>query len=227
MALKFKITTEEHTALADPLKAEYKEVEGGGDGFELDVDGGVPGLDEASKRLNEFRNNNVSLKKERDKLKTDLAAEQEANKKVGDAKSGVEKRLDLLEKERETDQKALATERATRRDLQFSTTTRAAAKKAGVPDATLDDAVLHLRHTRGMQLDEDGGVASEDGSTTLDDALGAMRKEAPYFFAESEGGGVKPGTSRPTPPAKQVTSILDNEDDIIGDKAEWKPTEGE
>ena len=71
MALKFKIT-EEHTALADPLKAEYKAAEGDGDGFELDVDGGVPGLDDANKLVKEFRNNNVTLKKERDKLKADL-----------------------------------------------------------------------------------------------------------------------------------------------------------
>ena len=226
MALKFKLTTEEHTALADPLKAEYKAVEDG-DGFELDLDGDVPGLGEANKRLSEFRTNNVALKKERDKLKTDLVAEQEANKEAGDAKSGVEKRLDSLEKERKVDQDALARERSTRRDLQFSTTTRAAAKKAGVPDATLGDAVLHLRHARGMRLDDDDNVASEDGSTTLDDALSAMRKETPYFFAESEGGGAKPGSGRPIPPAKQVASILDNEDDVIGGKVEWKPAEGE
>lgn len=223
MALKFKITTEEHTALADPLKAEYKAAEGDGEGFELDVDGGVPGLDEANKRLGEFRTNNVSLKKERDKLKTDLAAEQEANKTTSTAKDDVEKRLDSLEKERKTDQEALATERSTRRDLQFSTTTRAAAKKAGVPDATLADAVLHLRHVRGMRLDDDDNVASEDGDTSLEDALTAMRKETPYFFAESEGAGTSTGSGRPTPPGKQVASILDNEEDILDGKAEWKP----
>ena len=137
------------------------------------------------------------------------------------AEEKMEARLAVLEKERQADQAALATEREARRGLQFASTVRKAAKQAGVVDVALDDAAIHLRHSRGMQLGAGGVVATEDGGTTLADALKAMRTETPYYFAASEGGGSTAGGRRSTSAAKKVDSILGNEDEIIAGEAEW------
>ena len=221
MALKYTLTAAEFGDLDEALQGQYRQ---DGDGHALDLDGDAPGLATATEALNaarskvkEFRTNNTALVQERDTLQTAL----DEAKAAGVDTNTVSARLERMEskwKEAESEKVALQTQV---KDNIFNQSVTKAAKLAGITEAALDDAVAHLRHRRAMTLGEGGKVEAEDG-TTLDEALEKMRTETPYFFAESSGGGTPPGPGRRNPPAsKEVPagSWLNNEDDIISDKA--------
>ena len=218
--LKFNVTAEEYEKLAESLQSEYKQVEDG-DGYELDLDGGIPGLEKANDALNEFRTNNRSLHKQVKDLQADLekAKEDAAEAKKAAEEKGkdtVNARVAALEKKVAAAEAAQANAEQKVKDATFNTAVRKAAKAAGVADAALDDATEHLRNRRGMRLQEDDQVLAEDG-TTLKEALASMRKEQGYFFGKSSGAGTPPeggkaGGEEPTT-VKRGT-FLENADTI-------------
>lgn len=222
MGLAFTIDADGYAALDEATQAHYKEDDGGG--YSLDIDGDIPGLKAANASLNEFRTKNIALIKERDALAA-KNKELEGAKETGDEeKTGLEKRLEKLEKTLATESDARAAAEKRVSDAEFARIVRKAAKTAGVSSDAMDDAVDHLRARRAMRLDGET-VAAEDG-TTLDDALKAMQKETPYFFAPSKGAetGTGDGSANGVSPnAKPVTSILDNADAILEGKAVYQP----
>ena len=218
------LTSEEHAALPDVLKSEYQAAEAGG--YELALDGEIPTVVAVNAKLKEFRANNSSLLKERDSLKADLSAAKKAGAKAGEGKKTFETRLAAMEQRlQEADQAREAAE-ARVQEAEFSRMAREKATKAGVQSGALDDALLHLRTRRGMKLDG-GEIVAEDG-TTLDDALGSMRKEQAYFFAESGGAGTPPGGRRPATPTKVASDPLGKDlDAVIAGEAKWDPHGGD
>ena len=231
MALKFLLTTAEYGDLDESIQSEYKAAAADSDhDFELDVDGDVPGLKTANAAVKEFRANNIRYKQERDTFKgerdTLQTALDEAKEQGGGGGDGSAARLAKLEKDLKREREAREAAENQSSEQRFNSIVRRAAKVAQVSDAALDDATAHLRHRRSMALQDDGKVLSKDG-TTLEEALTAMRKDVPFFFAESEGGGTPPGGPGRKPGVTPPTEVprgefLANEDKIISGEAVGK-----
>jgi hypothetical protein len=209
MALKYKINSKaevpaEHSAL-------YTERDGA---FFLDVDGAVE-----KAKLDEFRNNNIALTRERDELKQRfdgidpdavraLAAEKQkleeaAQLKAGEVDRVVEARVKVARGELEKQLAAAASERdalnarlvAIQIDQGVTTVaTKRGLRATAIPDITARArGVFRLVNGVPTAFEQDGKTvrAGKDGVTpmTLEEWVDAQVSEAPHLFESNSGGG--------------------------------------
>ena len=194
--------------------------------FHLQVDGAVP-----REKLQEFRDNNISLANSNKELQTKLDAfkdidptkwneyktKAEAFKGDGDIDKIVQQRLEA----------ATAQHRETVTDLQnkLNTTTseyhnslignevRSAAMKAGALPAALEDVVRRAQGTftvvnGKVVIQKEGQVVyGTDDVTPMSSLEWAknLAKDAPYFFAENQGGGGQSGSFQTQLPRDKMT----------------------
>jgi len=185
MALKAVLSKTEYEALAEPVRAEYKESAENSGVFNIDVAGMVPEVEITKLKgtVKEFRDNNLTLISERDGLKTQLKAfdgiDVEEHKILKESqaklkKVGINKTDDLatliaeqVAKATEPLQKTLNTITEEREILARKNAAmtvddhiRTIALKAGARETALED-VLH----RGRQVFRyaDGRVVAMDG----------------------------------------------------------------
>ena len=209
MALKYKINSKaevpaEHAAF-------YTERDGG---LFLDVEGAVE-----KAKLDEFRNNNIALTRERDELKQRfdgidpdavraLAAEkqkleEQAQLKAGEVDKVVEARVKAARGELEKQLTAATSERdalnARLVSIQIDQGVTTAATKRGlrataIPDITARArGVFRLVNGIATAFEADGQTVrtGKDGVTpmTLDEWVDAQVSEAPHLFESNAGGG--------------------------------------
>lgn len=224
MALKRKITKDEHAKLAKELQSQYK---ADGDDFILETEG-----DEDNSGLK------TALQKERDNVKEYKKQLKELNEKFGDLdpeaykelmarfenddeakliKAGkidevIAKRTEKLTKEydkklaAEAKKTAEAIERSKKHQQRVvDNEVRAAASKMGLHEKAVDDALFRARtmfslNDEGLviQLDKDGHpIMGKDGKTLYapTEWLEGMRESAPHWFPAGNSGSGAEGNN--------------------------------
>jgi len=209
VALKYRIKK-----LEDAPEAVRNLYKPDGEEFVLDTEGAV-----AKERLDEFRENNVALQRQLDKLKdidpvkykelTDLQREVEEGKllKAGKIDEVVNSRVTAMKTALETERDGFKARAETSEGqlavLLIDSAVRAEALKLGVVNTALDDVVLRARTVYRMKdgaavphNDKGEVVFGKDGKTPMPmgDWLTALKKTAPHLFATSQGGGAGGGS---------------------------------
>ncbi len=193
----------------------------------LTVEGMVP-----KDRLDEFRDNNLALKRERDDILArykdidpdaarsalDLARKQQEKKlldagkvdelvaeRVGSMKSEFQKQIDALAKERDGAKKHLES-------LVLDGGLRDAAAKAGVRPTAIDDVLLRGRAVfqmvdgKAVPMDGDKPVYGKSGDPMdISEWVGGLADRAPHLFEPSSGGGSRQGSGAPSVGAGRVS----------------------
>lgn len=207
MALKSVL--ESLDGIHESLHAEYTKADDGK--FHLSVDGMVP-----KGRLDEFRDNNVTLKREADALKAQFEGvdvikyremtEQQvkiAEKKLieaGKVEELFEARMQPMRTEQEKLLKAAKDEAATSKKqlegLLIDSALRDAAGKAGVLPSAVEDvlfrgrAAFRLHEGAATAFDGDKPVFGKDGNPlSIDEWATSLSERAPHLFTPSSGGG--------------------------------------
>lgn len=209
MAMKMRIAKLED--VAEGVRSLYK---ADGEGFVLDVEGAVP-----KERLDEFRNNNIQLQQQLDKLKDvdpvkyreliEIQRQIDEGKllKEGKVEEVVQGRVALMRTSLEGERDTFKS-RAERAESQLSTllidsAVKNEALKLGVAPTALDDVVLRARATYRMvdgvptPHNEKGEVVyGKDGRSPMpmSDWVEGLKKNAPHLFQGSQGGGANGGT---------------------------------
>ena len=209
MALKAKITAEEHGALAEGLRAAYVQ---DGEGYKLDLAAADEPKDGAKddaggdlkSRLDEFRQNNIKLLKQLEEqgeqIKTLTAAKQKADdaaKAADDEKLSETQKLakrieelttkiDETTKTAEDRAKELAAEKMTAQ-------VRDAATKAGIRPAAVEDVIVRARGF-GFKPGENGAPGHPENKT-LDDFFGGLKQDADFLFQPTAGDGGGSGSA--------------------------------
>lgn len=209
MGLKYRIKKLEDAPEA--VRGLYK---ADGEEFVLDTEGVVP-----KERLDEFRDNNIALQKQLDKLKdidpvkyrelVTLQREVEEGQllKAGKIEEVVNSRVTAMKKSLEDERDGFRTRAESAESrlsvLLIDSAVRSEALKLGVVNTALDDVVLRARTVYKMKdgaavpHDEKGEVVfGKDGKTPMPmtDWLTTLKKTAPHLFANSQGGGAGGGT---------------------------------
>lgn len=193
--------------------------------FYLQVDGVV-----SKDKLDEFRNNNITLAKKLDAFKDvdpekyRTLVEMEAKGKFN-GKTPAE--VDALITERVTNMKneyegkigSLSTERDTLSSqlsvLLVDNVIREAASKAGVTGSAVDDILLRGKATfklvDGVATPHDSRgniVYGRDGTTPMTPAdwVANLKKDAPHLFPQSQGGGAPGSRAGAAPNAANLSS---------------------
>jgi hypothetical protein len=206
--LKFRIKSLD--GLSPELIALYTK---DGDGYVLNVEGAVP-----REKLDEFRNNNVELKRKLDefngvdpaKYKTLLDLETKFNEKklidTAGLDAAVKDRVGRLQEEHAaalktaTDQNQVMTRQL--ESLLIDSAVRTAANTAAVLSTAVDDVLLRAKST--FKIVDGVAVATDpDGHTiygvdgvkplTIGDWTKGLAKQAPHLFAGNNGGGAPGG----------------------------------
>lgn len=203
--------------LSDDLKKLYTQKDGK---YHLDVDGMVD-----KTRLDEFRNNNIELKKQlddvkkqydgidveqvRELIKKDAALKEKKLIDAGDIEKLVAERTASMKADYEKQIKTLA-EKVTSSDSQLErlvidNALKDAGLKAGVRDTAMEDVVLRGRARYKMQdgkavpMTADGKVIyGKDGETpeTMTEWFGSLASAAPHLFNPSNGSGANGSGSK-------------------------------
>lgn len=208
MALKYRIKKLED--VPEAVRGLYK---ADGEEFVLDAEGIVP-----KERLDEFRENNVNLQKQLEKLKDvdpvkykelvelqrqvdegkllkEGKVEEVVNSRVTAMKATLEAERDGFKTRAETSEGQLAV-------LLIDSAVRAEALKKGIATTALDDVVLRARTVYKMKEgvavphNEKGEVVyGKDGKTPMPmtDWVEGLKKTAPHLFAGHSGGGAAGG----------------------------------
>ncbi len=204
MALKYMLETDE--GLDDGVKALYTK---GADGkLYLEVEGVVP-----KDKVDEFRNNNIELKKQLEKFKdVDPAKYQEAMKvlqkldekkliEAGNFEEVVAQRVQALRQDFEAQVSdltgKLSTSNRQLEALMVDATAKSAAIASGVLPTAIDDIILRAKTV--FTVKDNVVVATEngqpmydkDGTTplTIDAWVKGLKKSAPHLFTMPAGGG--------------------------------------
>lgn len=195
--------------------------------YQLQVEGAVPRA-----KVDEFRNNNITLTNEVTGLKTQLAAfegidpakwseyktKAEAFKGDQDIDKIVTQRLEAATAQhRETVQKLTNDLNSTTSDYHntlIGNEVRTAAMKAGARPDALEDVVRRATGTFSVVngkavIQKDGQVVyGSDGVSPMSSFEWAknLAKDAPYFFSENQGGGGQPGSFKTDLPREKMTA---------------------
>ena len=203
MALKATLTKEEHGALAEGLRAAYKQDPKDEGKFVLDVEGGGgdsggKDLEDMKKRLEEFRATNIERAKKAEELEAAVkkltdekqAAEDAAKKAADEKKTDTERMTEQIKGLREDFEKAQKAGEQARADAARERMTgqiREAAVKAGVRPAALPD-VLARATVYGFEPGEDG-KPKHAKAKTLDDFFTQVKTDAPFLYETTNGDG--------------------------------------
>ena len=225
MALKYKVAKLED--VPEAVRTLYRQE---GDAFVLDAEGVVP-----KERLDEFRNNNITLQQQLDKLKNidpvkyaELTALQRKieEKELLD-KGEVDKVVNLRVTEMKTTyedqiktlQDDLSGASAQLSTLMIDNAIKSVAIKQGVEPTAIDDIVLRARGVyiveKGQAIPKANGnvLYGKDGVTplTMDEWVTGLKKTAPHLFQGSRGSGAGGGRGQPgvdlskMTPAQKIT----------------------
>ena len=222
MALKYRIKKLED--VAETVRGLYKQ---DGDEFVLDAEGIVP-----KERLDEFRENNITLQKQLEKLKdidpakyrelSELQRQVEEGQllKAGKIDEVVNSRVTAmkrsLEEERDGYKTRAETSEAQLSVLLIDSAVRNEALKLGVVNTALDDVVLRARTVYKMKdgaavphNDKGEVVFGKDGKTPMPmgDWVVALKKTAPHLFANSQGGGAGGGGRTGTTDLSKASAV--------------------
>ena len=208
MALKYEV--EKLDDVDESLRSLYTEANGK---YVLAVDGVVP-----KQKLDEFRNNNIALAKERDELLQKYGdVDPELYRKLADEHNKlkekklidagkvdelIEERIKAmrasLEQERDTYKEQLSTARQRLEKMMIDNEAARLAVEMGCVDTALDDIVLRARmqfkldgNDRAIAVDGDKTIYGADGVTplTIKEWMSSLTKSAPHLFKQSTGGG--------------------------------------
>lgn len=208
MGLKFEVASLDE--VDENLRSLYTEANGK---FTLAVDGVVP-----KSRIDEFRNNNVSLKEQLESLQTKYkdidpelyASLHEEHRKLKDKKLIDAGKIDELVEDRVKEmRKTLEAERDTHKGNFEAARTRLEkvlidneasrfAVEAGCVETALDDIVMRARtqfkldkNDQAIAIDGDRTIYGADGVTPLSikEWMSALAKKAPHLFKQASGGG--------------------------------------
>jgi hypothetical protein len=196
MTLKYTLDT-----LPDDLpeahRALYREDNGK---FVLDIEGAAP-----KARVDEFRQNNIELAKQRDALAAALKEKGATAEEMAQAIQRHQTELD----------EARAKERAATkklRDVVFRQEVTSKALASGALPSAVDDIVF--RASRSFDIDDDGALVGRDDQAADPQAwLGALKDTAPHLFNISSGGGAH-GNTRPAIMQSRIKTRAD-----LGDAA--------
>lgn len=197
--------------LNDQIKSFYEK--GQDDKFYLQVDGVVP-----KERLDEFRNNNIELKKQLEafngvdvkkyKELQDTVAKINAKELIeaGKVDQVVQERLSQMKQEHEATVADLSSKLSTRdrqiEGLLIDSAARTSAVQAGILPTALEDVILRAKVTFSVV---DGAVVGKDGDKILYDKDGTtpltvdgwvrtvLKNSAPHLFTTPTGGGAGGG----------------------------------
>ncbi|MEG1232201.1 MAG: hypothetical protein RSE18_00070 [Acinetobacter sp.] len=195
--------------------------------YQLQVEGAVPRA-----KVDEFRNNNITLTNEVAGLKTQLASfkgidpakwneyktKAEAFKGDQDIDEIVTQRLEAATAQhRETVQKLTNDLNSTTADYHntlIGNEVRTAAMKAGARADALEDIVRRATGTFSVVngkavIQKEGQVVyGSDGVSPMSSFEWAknLAKDAPYFFNENQGGGGQPGSFKTDLPREKMTA---------------------
>lgn len=208
MGLKYQIAKLED--VPENVRTLYKPE---GAGYVLDTEDVVP-----KTRLDEFRNNNIQLQQQLDKLKDVdpvkyaelIKLQQEVEEgqliKAGKLEEVVALRVTNMKRDLETQLNGTKSELAQANTqlamLMIDNAVRQEAVKNGALPTALDDVVLRARTVYSMEKgqpvpkDDKGQVIyGKDGQTpmAIGDWLISLKKAAPHLFAGSQGGGAGGG----------------------------------
>lgn len=225
MTLALKSVLETLDGVHESLHAEYTK---GDDGkFHLTVDGMVP-----KGRLDEFRDNNVTLKRQADEMKAlydgvDPAKYREmteqatkiAEKKLieaGKVEELFEARISPMRTEHEKLLKAARDEAATGKKqlegLLIDSALRDAAGKAGVLPTAVEDvlfrgrAAFRLHEGTATAFEGDKPVFGKDGNPlSINEWATSLAEVAPHLFTPSQGGGSNKSQNANGNGKKQIT----------------------
>ncbi len=196
--------------LSDDLKKQYVQK---GDEFQLNVEGGLV----SREKLEEFRDNNIELKKKNESLEEkykgiDPAEARELLKisqslketkliDAGKIDEVVEERTKAMKADYEGKLSAL-TEKDVKQSRQLEsllidTAIQAEAVKAGVLDKAMDDVLLRghaewkVVEGKAVRMRGDKIVYGKDGTTpeSMSEYIAGLSSSAPHLFKPSTGGG--------------------------------------
>lgn len=209
MGLKFKVAT--LAEIPEAIRSMYKQE---GSEFVLDVEGAVD-----KTKIDEFRNNNILLQQQLDKLKdVDPAKYRELmdlDRKVrekqlieaGKVDEVVNLRVESMRAELtgQLTEKSTALETANKQlaILMIDRQVQAEAVKLGILPTAMDDILLRARTVYTMEngvpvpKSQDGKVIyGKDGSSPMpmNEWVVTLKKAAPHLFAGSSGSGAGGGT---------------------------------
>jgi hypothetical protein len=210
MPLKHKIVKLDD--VPEPFRVEYKPAPDG-IGFVLDVDGVVE-----KARLDEFRNNNIQLQQQLDKLKDVdpvkyrelIKIQQQIDEKqlieAGKVNEVVELRVTAMREELTTKLDEVTGQNSVLNKqlsiLLIDNVVKDAAIKNGVVPTAVDDVVLRaatvFRVVDGHPVPQDAAgkvIYGRDGTTpmSVSDWLVGLKKTAPHLFVGSSGSGAGGG----------------------------------
>lgn len=208
MGLKYQITKLDD--VPENVRTMYRQE---GSVFVLDVDGAVP-----KDRLDEFRNNNIQLQQQLDKLKdidpvkyrelTVLQRKLEEKELLdkGEVDKVVNLRVEQMRNELQTTIDTTTTQltaaQAQLNKLLVDNVVKSAALKHGVLADAVDDVVLRAKNIYSVKdgvptpTNEKGEIIySKDGKTPMpvEEWLADLKKTARHLFAGSTGGGAGGG----------------------------------
>lgn len=212
MSLKYTLDTLD--GVPEAHQSLYTKTEGGK--FVLAVDGVAP-----KERVDEFRENNVALKRQMDELTARFAgidpeearklsetAQKERAKKLIDAGKVdelVNERVTAMRTEHEATLKATRTEtdglRAALENLVIDNTLRDAAARNGVRPEAIEDVLLRgkrvfkLDGNKPVAVDGDKPIFGKTGEPiTINEWVTGLAPTAPHLFQSSTGGGGRPAS---------------------------------
>lgn len=204
--MPLKYTVDSVDTLDEAVKTLYTK---GQDGkFYLDVDGVVP-----KDRVDEFRNNNIELKKQLEKFKdVDPAKYQEAMKTLkaleekklidaGNLDEVVAQRVKEMSQEFEAQSTELNNKLSTANRqleaLMIDAAAKTVAIQTGVLPTAVDDVILRAKTVFSvkdgvvMAMENGKPMYDKDGTTpmTIDSWVKGLKKTAPHLFTMPAGGG--------------------------------------
>lgn len=222
----FKFIIDSLDQVAEQFRQYYVKVESTGK-YMLQVEGAVPRA-----KLDEFRDNNIALTNKNKELSTQLEGfkdidptkyqeyktKAEAFKGDGDIDKIVQQRLQAATEQHRTVvddlNSKLSTATASFHGTLIGNEVRTAAMKAGARSDALEDIVR--RATGIFSVVNDKPVIQKDGAIVYGtDGVSPMSalewaknlaKDAPYFFAENQGGGGGQGSYKTDVPREQMTA---------------------
>lgn len=205
MALEHSINEDAFSALPEAVQAHYEKQ---GDSYFLQAVGMTP-----KAKVDEFRQNNIDLKKQLETKDSEITDLNEKLKKASTGvdedklktlvEDGVNKRVKEMKTEYETQLQAVTGERDTVRDnlnkLVINDVVTREAVSAGVHETALDDVLTRANRVfkvvegKATAFDGDDVLYGKDGTTplTVKDWLAGQAAVAPHLFKPSDGSGAK------------------------------------
>ena len=216
--MPFKYVVEKIEEIAENLRDEYELRDGK---YWLKIDGDIPEVEETKAKVAEFRDNNITLMKERDQLKTTLKSfegidpkeykklkeQVEAFKSGGvrdpaDIEARIQARVAPLEAQlTEMERKRVEAEEALARQNLRSRLTQIGVK-AGVDEKALPDFLargLQVFNLEGQAMDGEKPLFSKKKPAEklgMEEWAADLLQDAPHLFKISRGGGT--GGARPS-----------------------------